>query len=124
MCREDAMHTPEADAAAELEHRLGVRVPAADSRGGADDLVQIRLRLGVALEHRPLAALLVVEDEAESEPGAPGPLRIRRGGAVADEVAVAHDARRATASISTRTPAGNPACTEVRAGYGASKNST
>ncbi len=34
----------------------------------------------------------------------------------------AHPGRRATASISTKSPAGRPACTVVRAGYGSEKN--
>ena len=101
------MDAPEAGATAELEHRLGVEVAPADRRRRADDLVQVRLRLGIALERRPLAALLVVEDEAERQPRAARPLRVGRMLPVADEVA-AHALLRATASISTSTPAGKP----------------
>ena len=80
-----------------------------------DDFLQKRLGLGVALEHRTLAALLVVEHEAERESRAARPMGIRRRRAVADEVPLGHD-RRATASISISTPGGNPAWTDVRAG--------
>ena len=113
---EDAVDAPEARAAAVLEHRLGVEVAPAGGRRRADDLVEERLRLGVALERRPLAALLVVEDEAERQPRAARPLRVGRMLPVADEVALGHALLRATASISTRIPAGKPAWTLVRAG--------
>src|SRR6185369_4413079 len=69
--REDAVNPPETDAAAELG--LGGQAPRADDRRSADHLLKVRLRLGVALEDRALAALLVVEDEAEREPSAARP---------------------------------------------------
>ena len=102
---EDAVDAPEARAAAELEHRLGVEVAPADRRRRADDLVQVRLGLGVALERRPLAALLVVEHEAERQPRAARPVRVGRVLPVADEVA-GHALLRATASISTSIAVG------------------
>src|SRR5439155_13954087 len=83
--REDAVHAPEARAAAELEHRLGVQVPAADRRRRADYFVQERLRGGVALERRALPALLVVEDAAQRETRATRPVRIRQTLAIPDE---------------------------------------
>ena len=75
---EDAVNAPEARATAVLEHRLGVEVAPAGRRRRAHDFVQERLRLGIALQRRPLAALLVVEDEAERQPGAARPLRVGR----------------------------------------------
>ena len=81
------MHAPEPGAAAELEHRLRVEVAPADGRRRADDLVEERLRGGIALERRVLAALLVVEHEAERDPRSAGPARVGRRRAVADEIA-------------------------------------
>src|SRR5207244_5772904 len=53
----------------------------------ADDLLQERLGLGVAVQDGPLAALLVVHHDLEREAGAARPLRIRRRLPVADQVA-------------------------------------
>src|SRR5262249_7875277 len=119
---EDPVHTPEARAAAVLEHRLGVQVPAPDRRRRAHHLVQEGFGGRIALERRVLPALLVVEDEAQGQPCPARPLRLGRGGAVPARAARAHG-RRATASISTSTPGARPVWTLDRAGYGSSKNS-
>ncbi len=87
---EDAMHAPVAGTAAELEHRLGVEVAPADGRRRADHLVQERLRGRIALERRPLAPFLVVENEAERDAGSTGPAWVRRLPSIADEVARGH----------------------------------
>src|SRR5439155_26149798 len=84
--REDPVDAPEPGAAPVLEHRLGVQIAATDRGRRAHDLVQERLRGGIALERRVLAAFLVVEDEAEREPRAARPPRIGRMLAIADEV--------------------------------------
>ena len=118
------MHAPEAGAAPELEHRLGVQVPAADGGRRTDDLVQEGLRRRVALERRALAALLVVEDEAEREPRAARPLRIRRRRPVADEVAISSSALPACDRLDLDEHSRRQARAHARArGYGSSKNS-
>ena len=80
----EAVDAPEPHPAPELEHRLRVEVAPADRGRRADHLVEVRLRGGIALERRVLAALLVVEDEAERDALAAGPARVRRARAVAD----------------------------------------
>jgi hypothetical protein len=105
--RDDAVHAPEPGPAAVLEHRLGVEVAPADRRRRADDLVQERLRRRVALERRVLAALLVVEDEADGDPGPIRPARVGRVRSVADEVAAHGSGLPNTppaASSATRSP--------------------
>ena len=63
--------------------------------------------VGVALERRPLAALLVVEDEAERDARATGPARVGRLLPVADEVARGHPTSPNTpASASSPTRSG------------------
>src|SRR5262249_37915010 len=84
--REDAHQSPEADAAAVLVHRFDLHVAHALERRHAWHFLQERFGLLVAVQDRALAALLVVHDDLHREAGPPGPLRIRRMLAVADEV--------------------------------------
>jgi hypothetical protein len=53
----------------------------------ADDLGEKLLGGGVAVQHRALAPLLVVEDELDGDPRVAGPMGVGRASAVADEVA-------------------------------------
>ena len=83
---EQPQESPDAGPRAVLVERLHAHV-AHPERLGADDLRQERLRRLVAVQHRVLAALLVVEDELDGDAGAAGPACVRRVLAVAGEVA-------------------------------------
>src|SRR3989449_2665412 len=84
--REELQEAPEADAASVLVDRLDLEVPNPTERLAADDFLQERLCLGVAVEDRPLAALLVVHDDLEREPRAVRPLRAGRGPPITDQI--------------------------------------
>ena len=85
---EEPQDAPEAGAAAILVHRLGREVAAALDRRAARRLGQEDLGGGIAVQDRILPALLVIQHEADRDPGIARPLRMRRVGAVADQVAV------------------------------------
>ena len=80
---EHAHEPPEARATAVLVHRLDLEVAHAGENGHADDLLEKRLGLGVAVQDRALTALLVVHDDLERQAGAARPLRIGRSLAIA-----------------------------------------
>ena len=85
---EQPQDAPEAGAAAVLELRFDREVAAALDRRAARRLAQKDLGRGVAVQDGVLAALLVVQHEADGDAGLARPLRIGRVGAVAHEVAV------------------------------------
>ena len=82
---EKPMQPPEADAAAILEHALGREVTAFRQAGGA--LGQGVLALRVAIGHRALAALLVIDDEVEREARTARPAGIGGIAAIAFKIA-------------------------------------
>src|SRR5262249_40455488 len=84
--RKQFQEAPEADAAAVLVDRLDLEVPDPAERFAADHFLQEPLRLGVAVEDRPLAALLVVHDDLEREPRTVRPPGVGRGATVADQI--------------------------------------
>src|SRR5205085_10609652 len=73
---EQAHETPEARAAPVLVHRLDLEVAHAAEDRHADDLLEERLGLAVAVQDRALPTLLVVHDDLEREPGAARPFGI------------------------------------------------
>ena len=92
---EQAQDAPEAGAAAVFVHRLDAEIASALDRDSPRRLGQESLRGGIAVQDRVLAALLVIQHEADGDPRVAGPLRVGRVGAVADEIAVemvVHDA--------------------------------
>src|SRR5262245_31511849 len=97
---------PEADTGAVLVDRLDLHVARARHGRRADNLLEERLRLGVAVQDRPLAALLVVHDDLEREPGAAGPFRVGRPTTVTDQIAGIAHARASPSPRGRRT--GNP----------------
>ena len=84
---EQPQDPPEAGAGAVFVDRLDVQIALANERRLAGDLVQIGLRRRVTVEHAGFAALLVVEHDAERQPGAVRPVGVRRMAAVADQIA-------------------------------------
>ncbi len=92
---------PEADAAAVGEHALGREVATLHAGVQHAVLGQPPFRCGVAVRHRWLRPLLVVQHEIHREPRAAGPFRVGRMGAIADQVSV-HGGQ--IALIATRWP--------------------
>ena len=80
---EEVAEAPEAGAGAVFVDRFHVPVALAGPGLGAGDLGEEALGGGVAVEDRVLAALLVVEDEADGDLGAAGPVGGGRVAAVA-----------------------------------------
>src|SRR5437879_786397 len=68
-------------------YRLDLEISHALERRQTDDLLQIRLGLGVPVQGGALAAFLVVHDDLQRQASAAGPLGIGRHLAVPDEVA-------------------------------------
>ncbi|KAG1418435.1 hypothetical protein G6F57_023724 [Rhizopus arrhizus] len=79
------MHSPEADAAAVLEHRLGGEITAGEAARAA--LGQPGLGFRVAVRHGRLAACRIVAAQGPRQTRAAGPLGIWRICAIADEIA-------------------------------------
>ncbi len=104
-------------------HQLGLAERLARDAGRAElDLAAGDLDALVGLDVRPVAepelvAVPLPPREVLLQPVEVDDRRRRR------DVELAHDGRRATASISTRIPPGRSAPTVVRAGYGSPKNS-
>ena len=95
---------PEPDAAAVLVHRLDLKISHALERRQTDDLLQIRLGLGVPVQGGALAALLVVHDDLQRQASAAGPLGIGRHLAVPDEVARVLSSEGASTAPSDASP--------------------
>src|SRR5262245_32828437 len=83
---EDPHHTPEADTAAVLEHRLGGEVAALPARISGRHFGQAALRNAVAVWYRRLGPFLVVHDEVDGDPRVSRPLRVWRICSLADQV--------------------------------------
>ncbi len=83
---EFAQNAPHAGARAVLVNRLHAHV-ARRKRRGADDLRKELLRAGVAVQHAVFAALFIVEDELHRNARPPGPVRLHRMAAIADQIA-------------------------------------
>src|SRR5262249_34019366 len=85
--REQFQEAPDPHAAAVLVDRLDLEVANPTERLAADDFLQERLRLGVAVKDRALAAFFVVHDDLEREPRTVRPLRVGRGPPITDQIA-------------------------------------
>src|SRR5438477_3963045 len=91
---------PAADPRAVFEYGLDQRAAQARQRRRAE-IVEPALRDVVALQNRALAATLEIDVNVDRDARAAGPLRIRRFGAVADEITVVgHQTLRAVAGTS------------------------
>jgi len=84
---EQVEQTPHAGAAAVLVERLHAQVALALQRLGGDHLGEKGLGFLVAVEDVALATFLVVEHEGQGDAGIARPVRMRRGVAVADQIA-------------------------------------
>ena len=84
---EEAQHAPDAGPRAVVELAFHRAVALAQDGRAAGDLVQVELAAGIAVQHRVLAAFLVVQHEGEGDARAVRPARVGRGGAMAGEVA-------------------------------------
>src|SRR5262249_26186197 len=85
---EEPGESPDPDAAAVLEHALGGEVAALHTAVHALGLGETALRVALAVLHRRLRALLVVDDEVDGETGAVRPFGVRGIRTVPDQVAV------------------------------------
>ena len=108
---EDAMQAPETGAAAVFVQAFHRHRAHAAVALRADHLRQEGFRTAVAVQHAVLAAFLVVDDALHGDLRAMRPARVRRGGAIADQVArFAHasgsaDVSRIHAASAASTPA-------------------
>src|SRR5439155_25093595 len=85
---EEPVQAPETDPAAEFVQRLRIEIAHPRGHGRTRALKQTGLRLRVAVRDRVFRSLLVVEDEVDRDPGAPGPGRVRTIRTVADQIAL------------------------------------
>ena len=84
---EQAQDAPETGAGAVFVHQFDVEIPRTDAWRVARHLVQVDFRRRIAVQHRGLAAFLVIEHEAEREARPVRPTCHRRITAVTDKIA-------------------------------------
>ena len=89
---EQPKNAPDAGAGAVVVKAFGIQIALAHARLKTDNLVDVGLGSGVVVEHRPLGAFLVVEDEAQRERAVVPPWGTWTRAAIAYEVAFVGDA--------------------------------